>query len=203
MYTVLPDDEKKRDSVETLFSDNSLTISKLSVDLDELGAGNIFACMVRVNATIEEKFSYDLYRTLADGIQDIYTKPYEYVAILTIKDASGKFYSLSGEVTGFHDDIIARAAEQRGNPPVRHDDTTAFLHAKEIVENTLKTPSTAKFCKMNEATIKDLGSGNYMVKGWVDAENEYGAAVRYDFVATYTATKEGYKDGNAELLPQG
>lgn len=79
----------------------------------------------------------------------------------------------------------------------RHSDDDAFYCATLIVESYLKAPSTAKFCKQSDATVTHLGNGEYMVTGWVDAENSYGAMIRSDFVVTYTATEKGYKNGNA------
>lgn len=79
----------------------------------------------------------------------------------------------------------------------RHSDDDAFYCAKLIVEDYLKAPSTAKFCKLSDATVTHLGNGEYMVTGWVDAENSYGAMIRSDFVVTYTATEKGFKNGNA------
>ena len=40
-------------------------------------------------------------------------------------------------------------------------------------------------------------NGEYIVTGWVDAMNSFGAEVREYFVVTYTATKDGYKNGAA------
>ena len=79
----------------------------------------------------------------------------------------------------------------------RHSDDDAFYCATLIVEDYLKAPSTAKFCKQSDATVTHLGNGEYMVTGWVDAENSYGAMIRSDFVVTYTATEKGFKNGNA------
>ena len=41
-----------------------------------------------------------------------------------------------------------------------------------------------------------LGNGEYMITGWVDAENSCGAMLLSDFIITYTATKDGYKNGH-------
>lgn len=77
----------------------------------------------------------------------------------------------------------------------RHSDSDAFFCAKHIVEASLKAPSTAKFCQLTDATVTHLGNGEYMVEGWVDAENSFGAMLRNNFIVTYTATKDGYTNG--------
>lgn len=79
----------------------------------------------------------------------------------------------------------------------RHDDITAALCAEDIVKQFLKAPSTAEVCPVDEMQITHLGNGEYMITGWVDAENSYGAMLRSDFIVTYTATKDGYKNGYA------
>lgn len=82
----------------------------------------------------------------------------------------------------------------------RHTNAEAFTVAQDIVENNLKSPSTAEFCKVTDAEITHLGNGEYMVYGWVDAQNGYGAVLRTNFLVTYTAIKQGtdigYKNGN-------
>ncbi len=50
------------------------------------------------------------------------------------------------------------------------------VFCKEI-KATLKAPSTAVFCKEEELTITEE-YGMYLVTGWVDSQNSYGAMVR-------------------------
>ena len=79
----------------------------------------------------------------------------------------------------------------------RHTDSEAWTCAKKIVKDSLKAPSTAKFCSFPESKVKHLGNGEYMVTGWVEAQNSFGAMLRQSFVVTYTATEKGYKNGIA------
>ena len=81
----------------------------------------------------------------------------------------------------------------------RHTDSEAFTCAKAIVKSSLKSPSTAKFCRITDATITHLGNGEYKVTGWVEAQNSFGATLRQNFVVVYTATKNGYKNGTVKL----
>ena len=71
----------------------------------------------------------------------------------------------------------------------------AWVCAQDIVEANLKSPSSAKFCKYPDATITYCGDADYMVVGWVDAENSYGAKIRTSFIVTLTLTEKGYKNG--------
>lgn len=82
--------------------------------------------------------------------------------------------------------------------PSKHvfTDSDAFYCAQLIVKNELKSPSTAKFCKFSEATITH-NDKEYMVTGYVDAQNSFGATLRNKFIVTFTATENGYKNGMA------
>lgn len=73
-----------------------------------------------------------------------------------------------------------------------HDKFDAFVIAENAVKEKLKSPSTAQFCTTTEATIGRNGN-TWTVKGWVDAQNGYGATVRANFVVTFTfASKDTY-----------
>ena len=67
-----------------------------------------------------------------------------------------------------------------------------FVVAENAVKEKLKSPSTAQFCTTTEATI-GRNDNTWTVKGWVDAQNGYGAMVRANFVVTFTfASKNTY-----------
>lgn len=60
----------------------------------------------------------------------------------------------------------------------------AWEEIKEEVLSQLKAPSTAKFPTVNELKdFREYKPGEYIVHGYVDAENSYGAMIRTDFVA--------------------
>ena len=77
--------------------------------------------------------------------------------------------------------------------PGRESD--AWICAQDIVEQNLKAPASAKFCKSYEATVTYTGASDYKVEGYVDAENGFGANIRTNFTVTLTLTQEGYKNG--------
>ena len=81
---------------------------------------------------------------------------------------------------------------------VTDDDTkiNVWVCAQDIVSNNLKSPSSAKFCYITDSTILCNGGNDYTVKGYVDADNSYGANIRSNFTATLTYTQDGYKNGN-------
>ena len=75
----------------------------------------------------------------------------------------------------------------------------AWVCAQNVVRNNLKSPSSADFCSYPEATIIDLGDDQYMIKGYVDAQNSFGAMVRSYFTVTLTLTKNGYEDARCSI----
>ena len=101
------------------------------------------------------------------------------------------------QTSGYSSSLSSSSGSSSTTNTARHFDDDAFYCATLIVKDYLKAPSTAKFCKLSDATVTHLGNGEYMVTGWVDAENSYGAMIRSDFIVTYTATEKGFKNGNA------
>ena len=74
------------------------------------------------------------------------------------------------------------------------NETDAKICAEKLVRDNLKSPSTAKFCKYTEMTATDLGANKWMITGYVDAENSFGATKRETWVVTLTLTETGFKD---------
>lgn len=66
-----------------------------------------------------------------------------------------------------------------------------YDYVKEVVEENLVSPSSAKFCPFKELRIQD-DYPNYVVRGYVDSQNSFGAMIRSDFVVTM---KKGMYNG--------
>lgn len=83
----------------------------------------------------------------------------------------------------------------------RHTDSEAFTIAQKIVKENLKSPGTAKFCSILQASVSNSGN-SYTVTGWVDSENSFGATLRTNFIVTYSAIKHGDEIGykNASVI---
>lgn len=68
-----------------------------------------------------------------------------------------------------------------------------YIAAAELmVEDRLKSPSTAEFCHVNDYTVavaKDAGLA--IVKGYVDAQNSFGAVVRTEFAVELDISGSG------------
>ena len=60
----------------------------------------------------------------------------------------------------------------------------ALTYAQMVVKRHLKSPSTADFGGWRQTAdncVTDLGKNKYLVEGWVDSENSFGATVRTSF----------------------
>ncbi|MBQ6847031.1 MAG: hypothetical protein IJO61_07865 [Oscillospiraceae bacterium] len=53
--------------------------------------------------------------------------------------------------------------------------------AEKEVESKLKSPATAKFSSYNETKITNEGDA-WVVEGWVDAQNSFGATLRSEYI---------------------
>ena len=61
---------------------------------------------------------------------------------------------------------------------------TAFAEAKEAILKQLKAPSTAEFGSVLDTKIgklADSGPNTFVVQGYVDAQNGFGAQIRQDY----------------------
>ena len=79
------------------------------------------------------------------------------------------------------------------------DKTDVWACAKKAVTDVLKSPSSAEFCSYSSATITSLGSNEYKIVGYVDAQNSFGATLRKNFTVTLTMTSQGFKDNSVEF----
>lgn len=64
---------------------------------------------------------------------------------------------------------------------------TAKYYAKTLIEIGLKAPSTAQWPPMNQFVVRRFdfaGSPAFEVRGYVDAQNSYGAMIRTNFKTT-------------------
>ena len=77
-------------------------------------------------------------------------------------------------------------APQYTAPPSKDNSSMAWVMAQDFVKDRLKSPGTASFGKWYEQVYSDrvtaLGNNRYLVRGWVDAQNAFGATCRTDFV---------------------
>ena len=70
------------------------------------------------------------------------------------------------------------------------DKTKVWVLAKKEVTNQLKSPSSAKFPSKDKGRILDLND-EYIVTGYVDAQNSFGTTIRSKFSVTFTKDSDG------------
>jgi uncharacterized phage-like protein YoqJ len=61
----------------------------------------------------------------------------------------------------------------------------AYVAAKSAVESQLNAPATAQFQQYNSSMVKST-SECYIVRGYVDSQNFFGAMLRSNFTVTLT-----------------
>ena len=73
--------------------------------------------------------------------------------------------------------------------PDKASEEDVWYMAVGIVSDQLKAPSTAQFCRRHQGTITQDGD-TWTIKGYVDAENSFGATLRNNFTVVITFTSE-------------
>lgn len=70
------------------------------------------------------------------------------------------------------------------------DESKVWVLAKHEVEQSLKSPNSAKFPSKDKATILETDDG-YQITSYVDANNSFGASIRSNFIVTLTKKSNG------------
>lgn len=83
--------------------------------------------------------------------------------------------------------------------PSSTDILNAKICAEQAVKDTLKAPSTAEFCSHSDMEAEHLGNNQWIVSGYVDAQNSFGAFIRKDWSVTLTLTSSGFTDYSVEF----
>jgi hypothetical protein len=73
--------------------------------------------------------------------------------------------------------------------PATGSEAAAWTACERFVSDQLKAPSTAEFSGF-DTKISDLGNGRYVVRGYVDAENSFGAMIRNDYLCRVEHEKD-------------
>ena len=91
------------------------------------------------------------------------------------------------------DDESAGSSSQatQKDPKHDHDAVMAWIMCENFVKRNLKSPSTASFGGVFDGDYQDpkthaihKGGGEYICRGFVDAQNSFGAKIRSQFVVT-------------------
>lgn len=58
----------------------------------------------------------------------------------------------------------------------------AYYICKQFVEDKLLAPKSAEFADFDQSKVHDLGSGDFEVISYVDAQNKFGAQIRQRYL---------------------
>ena len=99
-------------------------------------------------------------------------------------------FILDSQPKSFGPSDYTKASYATNKDSYGNDSFTAFVAAKQEVEELLKSPSTAEFCDIDDASITRSGD-RWTIAGYVDAQNGFGATLRKKFFVEVTFT--GYE----------
>lgn len=78
--------------------------------------------------------------------------------------------------------------------PKYNTNTEVIIAAQLAVESNLKAPSTARFSPSSETTVTEIDDDTYLISGWVEAQNSFGAIVRNGYTVKLT-----YSNGKSTI----
>jgi len=95
--------------------------------------------------------------------------------------------------------MLAGCGKKGPEKPEEPTSRYAFVNCKYYVEKSLKAPATADFGSLSTSTVTELkttrrGGKNeikYLVTGYVDAQNSFGAQIRNNYVCNITGITGG------------
>lgn len=71
--------------------------------------------------------------------------------------------------------------------------TMAYVMSQTFVKRGLKAPSTADFGSYSDSQVIPMPAGesacSFLVRGYVDAQNSYGAMIRNNYIVTVSKVK--------------
>lgn len=112
------------------------------------------------------------HRIKARGVKEAYCeKHWE-------SDGEYTFYRLSDERTKEDKEYLVKA------------------YARSVVKKELIAPSTAEFCAFYEMTAVEKYGEVWLIQGYVDAENIFGAKIREYWIVELTLTKTSYENAS-------
>lgn len=86
-------------------------------------------------------------------------------------------------------------------PQSNGDSSEARVFCKYVVENSLKSPSTAQFSGYGETTATRSGSA-WIISGYVDSQNDFGAMLRANYRCTASGTGKDLKVDDLTINPR-
>lgn len=90
--------------------------------------------------------------------------------------------------------LLPLALAACSSTPPCENDVMAFTMAKQLVENQLRSPSSADFASITDSIITPQmfgGQCGFTVQSHVDAQNGFGGTIRQQFIADVIPDAEG------------
>jgi hypothetical protein len=122
-------------------------------------------------------------------------------AALTVAILGIAFVGLLGFLAYYGSDYNPPGAAAR-QPTSDYDIVEMQVKAERAVKQRLKAPSTAKFPGMFEQSAYRISktTNGYILKGWVDAQNGFGAMIRNDWYVEFLRRANGeFEIGRVEI----
>ena len=94
---------------------------------------------------------------------------------------------------------LEKYRKEHGDPT---EEVEAMLFAQAVELQTLKAPSSAQFCDLEQMTVSRELNGSYIVSGFVDSQNSYGAYIRDSFTLTVFKDEAEWKSAD-KFVPEG
>ena len=108
--------------------------------------------------------------------------------------------------SGSYQKTPAQVAAEKARKVARDRETMAIVIAEDAIEKQLKSPSTADFSGVRDTRsgrLEDGGPNDWVVIGYVDAQNGFGAMIRsnYQVVIEFEEGRsDSYRIKSANLL---
>lgn len=64
----------------------------------------------------------------------------------------------------------------------RNSEVSVYTQCERWVKERLKAPSTSEFPWYDSSRVQKIGDGHFVVRGYVDAQNSYGAQIRSNYL---------------------
>ena len=134
------------------------------------------------------------------GRGKVYLICFAVVVFFLILEGGTKSYNEANHKAKMRNDSVYRAeVEKRRKAEIERKKCgktmEAFTMAQLFINDSLKSPSTAKFAAYPYSTVKMIECGKYVVNSYVDSQNGFGATVRMKYIMdlSYDHTKDSWK----------
>ena len=104
--------------------------------------------------------------------------------IMLAADDDGIYRASCGGFVLYENSQVSMTKEDMESRDISENAPFYYVIAKEIVSNHLTSPSSAKFCSMNECAMQRNGN-TVAVKGYVEAKNAFGVMLRNEFIVQF------------------